>query len=242
MLHYAVFNCYRIGSRKWTRSINKNAVFFEKIMKKTIAAITVSLLCASAWAQTYDPANGEYYEVVAAQNIPWINAEEDALTMYYAGLEGHLVTLTSQAEDTFVGTLAQNTQLPGAGEVWAGGYQNPANEQVAGDGWTWVNNEGTFPGVDSTTPFANWNPGEPNDAGGPGSEQFLGLNLNGSDVGGFNDEGNLYYISGYVVEFDPSTVPSGGLATGYAPDGGSTAGLLGGVLTLLGIASRRLRK
>jgi hypothetical protein len=66
----------------------------------------------------------------------------------------------------------------------------------------------------------------------------LGLNLNGSDIGGFNDEGNLGYISGYVVEFDPNTVPGGGLV----PDGGSTAGLLGGALTLLGIASRRLRK
>jgi hypothetical protein len=61
-------------------------------------------------------------------------------------------------------------------------------------------------------------------------------------VGGFNDEGNLSLIEGYVVEFDPNTVPNGGLAPTYAPDGGSTAGLLGGVLTLLGIASRRLRK
>ncbi len=162
--------------------------------------------------------------------------------MYYGGYEGHLVTITSQAEDTFVGNLVQSTSLPGQGEVWAGGYQNPVTELVATAGWTWVNNEGTFPGVDSSAPFANWNPGEPNDAYGAGSEQYLGLNLNGSDVGGFNDEGNLYYISGYVVEFDPNTVGNGGLAPGYVPDAGSTMGLLSGALTLLGMASRRLRK
>jgi hypothetical protein len=99
---------------------------------------------------SYDSANGEYYEVVAAEYIPWINAEEDALTMYYGGFEGHLATLTSQAEDTFVGDLAESTSLPGAGEVWVGGYQNPITELVATAGWTWVNDEGTFPGVDST--------------------------------------------------------------------------------------------
>jgi hypothetical protein len=210
----------------------------DTTMKKTFVILTASLFCASAWAQTFDPANGEYYEVVAALNIPWINAEQDALTLNFGGFEGHLVTITSQAEDTFVGNLAENTSLPGQGEVWAGGYQNPITETDPTAGWTWVNNEGAFPGVSSTSPFANWNPGEPNDASGPGSEQYLGLNLNGNDIGGFNDEGNLFYISGYVVEFDPNTNPTGGLV----PDGGSTVALLGGALTMLGFASRRFRK
>jgi hypothetical protein len=207
-------------------------------MKKIFASIAVSLLCVSAWSTPmFDPANGEYYDVVSAANIPWLTAEQQALTMTYMGLEGHLVTITSAAEDSFVGNLIQNTTLSGGnGEVWAGGYQNPITELNAQAGWTWVNNEGTFPGVNSTSPYASWNNGEPNDVNGPGSEQYLGLNL--GTIGGFNDEGNLSEISGYVIEYDPNTIPSGGLV----PDSGSTVGLLAGAVTMLGIAARRFRK
>ncbi len=127
------------------------------------------------------------------------------------------------------------------GEFWLGGYQNPAGETTANAGWTWVNSEGTFPGVNgasgSHNSYSNWNPGEPNDAYGPGSEQYLGINL--GSPGGFNDEGNLGLIGGYVIEYDPHTVPNGGLVG--APDGGSTAFLLIGALSVLGI-SRRARE
>jgi hypothetical protein len=226
-----------IRSRKWTRSINNKRSTIDDIMKKTLGTLALSLLCASTWAQTYDPANNEYYQVVTGPNLPWLTAEQTALTMYYNGLEGHLVTITSQAEDTFVGNVVQAF---GAGEFWAGGYQNPVTELNASAGWTWVNNQGTFPGVNGAGGFdnaySNWNPGEPNDAYGEGSEQYLGLNR--GSVGGFNDEGNLSLIEGFVVEYDPLTVPNGGLA----PDGGSTAAFLGGALTLLGFVSRRFRK
>jgi hypothetical protein len=63
--------------------------------------------------------------------------------------------------------------------------------------WTWVNGEGSFPGFDSVSPYAHWNPGEPND--GFGLEQHLGLNW---FAGWFNDEANLNHITGYVVEYD----------------------------------------
>jgi hypothetical protein len=209
-------------------------------MKKTFASLAVSLLCVSAWSTPIlDPANGEYYDVVQDLNVPWLIAEQQALTMNFMGLEGHLVTITSGDEDTFVGNLIHTTSLPGGGEVWAGGYQNPANPASVSNpqaGWTWVNNEGTFPGVNSVSPYANWNNGEPNDFYGAGTEQYLGLNL--GTIGGFNDEGDLDFISGYVIEYDPNTIPGGGLV----PDGGSTAGLLTGALTMLGIAARRLRK
>ena len=208
-------------------------------MKKLFGTLTLSLLCASAWAQVQY--GSDYYEVISAPNIPWLTAEQDALSLYYLGLEGHLVTITTAGEDAFVGGVVQNA---GLGEVWTGGYQNPVTETDPAAGWTWVNNEGTFPGVDGAlgydNSYANWNGGEPNDYYGSASEQYMGLNLGAP--GGFNDEGNLSLIDGYVIEFDPATVPSGGLASGYVPDGGSTMALLGSALTLLGFTSRCLRK
>ena len=107
-----------------------------------------------------------------------------------------------------------------------------------------MNNEGTFPGVNgasgSDNSYSNWNPGEPNDAQGPGSEQYLGINH--GNVGGFNDEGDLSLIGGYVVEFDPNTVPGGGLPPGFVPDAASTSAMLMGSVTLMGLFSRKFRK
>ena len=196
----------------------------------------MALGSASSYGQLYDPSNGHYYEVISAPGITWMSAETAALSLYYMGLEGHLATVTSADEDTYVGNAVA---AAGSGEFWLGGYQNPKTETTATAGWTWVNGEGTFPGVNGASGFdnaySNWNPGEPNDAYGPGSEQYLGINL--GHLGGFNDEGNLGLIGGYVVEFDPYTNPNAGV-----PDGGATMALLGISLTGLAAFARRLRK
>jgi hypothetical protein len=207
-------------------------------MKKTIGLLGLTLVSATAGAQIVtNTVNGHYYEVISDPGATWISAETSALSLYYNGLEGHLATITSASEDMFVG---QAVALAGPGEFWLGGYQVPANELVATAGWTWVNGEGTFPGVNGLSGFnnnySNWNPGEPNDNYGPGSEQFLGINL--GNVGGFNDEGNLGLIGGYVIEFDPNTIPTGGLV----PDSSSTAALLIGSMTVLGGLYRRYRQ
>ena len=85
--------------------------------------------------------------------------------------------------------------------MWAGGYQTPANNPTATAGWTWVNGEGSFPGVTSASPYAHWASGEPNDAyRGEAPEQYLGLNFNNSD---WNDEAALQNIYGYVIKYRP---------------------------------------
>jgi hypothetical protein len=204
-------------------------------------AMTAGTLASQA--QVYDPSNGHYYQVISDRNVTWMDAEVAALSHYYnngsQNLEGHLATITSAGEDSYVGTAV--TTYGGSGEFWLGGYQNPNTETVPTAGWTWVNGEGAFPGVNGAAGFdnaySNWNPNEPNDAFGPGSEQYLGINL--GNVGGFNDEGDLNQIGGYVIEFDPNTDPTGGFAT---PDVASTAVLLSGALALMGVVSRRMRK
>jgi hypothetical protein len=208
------------------------------------AAATIASLAflgiASSNAQILDPANGHYYEVFRAPGITWINAENAALALpLFNGLQGHLATITDSAEDSYVG---QAVAAAGAGEFWLGGYQNPGNATTPTAGWTWVNSEGTFPGVNGGTgfdnPYSNWNSGEPNDFYGPGSEQFLGINL--GRAGGFNDEGYLPLIGGYVVEFDPNTVPGGGLVG--VPDVAGTMALLGMSFTGMAVFARRLKK
>jgi hypothetical protein len=203
-------------------------------MKKLATVITGCLLGASAWSVPVQwsasaGGNDHWYDVVYAPELPWASARIAALGMTYDGLQAHLATVTSQGELEF---LDNQVVSMGFGEMYVGGYQNPENETDPQAGWTWVNGEGAFPGFTSSSPFANWNAGEPNDAYGPGSEQWLGINWQG---GAFNDEGNLANIWGYIVEYDPTTFND-------VPDSGTTVALLGGVLTLLGLASRRFRK
>lgn len=201
-------------------------------MKQIIAGLVTSLSCACLWA-TPVGYGGHFYDVVVDSQITWQDARAAALSRTYSGLQGHLVTITSAGEDLAVGNMM--AQASAGGEFWAGGFQNPLGETDPRAGWTWVNGEGAFPGVngDPSGIFTNWNGGEPNDAYGAGSEQYLGLNL--GSVGGFNDEGNLSLIAGYVIEYDPTTIND-------VPDGGEAAFALFTALAALShFASRRRR-
>jgi hypothetical protein len=60
---------------------------------------------------SYDAQNGHYYEVVSAPGVGWMNAEQYALTMYYNGLEGHLVIITSADENASVMNVVQRAGL-----------------------------------------------------------------------------------------------------------------------------------
>jgi hypothetical protein len=110
-------------------------------------------------------------------------------------------------------------------EVYVGGYQ-PAGSPTA-DGWTWVNGEGSIAGSNSGVGYANWLLGEPNDAGT--GESHLAIGLGGAF--GWNDEGALGNIGGFIVEYDVpipvsqctdsngcETIPGGG-QTLYLPPG-----------------------
>ena len=84
----------------------------------------------------------------------WQQARDVAASYSYAGMPGHLVTVTSQDEHNFL--LAQ---LPNRTECWIGLYQDrtaPDYSEPAG-GWRWITGE----------PYA-WNDwrGEPNNANG----------------------------------------------------------------------------
>ena len=174
-------------------------VSMRRLVRNLLCGLVLSVVVSSpAWA-TPIPFGTHYYDVIAAPGLTWDAARAAALSGFYLGLQGHLVTITSLAEDTAVFNMIQQR---GLGEMWAGAYQNPISQTNPQLGWTWVNFEGAFPGVNSVSPYAHWAGGEPNDFYGPGSEQYMGLNFNS----GWNDEAALQNIAGYVIEYDPTTV------------------------------------
>ena len=100
----------------------------------------------------------------------------------------NLATITTKSEDEFINSsFFGGSDIAFAGEVWLGGFQSPAEKNKLA-GWTWVTGE--------TWNYTNWSPGEPNDAYGPGSEQYLG----GNWFSKWNDEKALGNIKGFLVE------------------------------------------
>jgi len=155
------------------------------------------------------PATGHYYEFVDDVGITWTDAELAASNRTYFGLQGYLVTLTSQEEADFSGS-----QAPGVG--WIG-----ANDVAVEGEWRWVTGpeagtlfwQGGVGGTEVT--FAFWNNNEPNDYPdgpvNPGDENYAHITsvLTTNTPGSWNDlpnagSGGNYSAQGYVVEYGGS--------------------------------------
>ncbi|MFS4456694.1 C-type lectin domain-containing protein [Maribacter sp. 2304DJ31-5] len=145
------------------------------------------------------PATQHYYEFVADPGITWTDAEIAASNRTYFGLQGYLVTLTSQEEADFSGSQAQ-------GVGWIG-----ATDTAVEGEWRWVTGpeagtqfwNGAAGGTELT--FAFWNNLEPNDYGG--NEDYAHITDNSIGImGSWNDLPNAgatgpYAAQGYVVEY-----------------------------------------
>jgi hypothetical protein len=169
--------------------------------------------------------NGHYYEFVRAPGIDWTSAHIGAQASVYNGLPGHLATLTAEPENVFVASLVDGVvSYPGDPssdsvlEAWVGGFQFPSDELDSSKGWRWVHGEGTIATLNGSSPYANWFTGEPNDWLGLASENHMGIWGNdgyGNTIGSWNDEGGLWNISGYLVEYEASRVPEGGASVTF---------------------------
>lgn len=160
-----------------------------------------------------NPANGHYYErVTMPGNAPAASNAAQSRSVY--GVAGHLVTLTSAAENQWVLDNLDGDYLRGH---WLGGYQPFGSPEPAGN-WRWVTGE--------PWSYSNWNPGEPNNAGG--NEDWLEYWFSGT-LGGWNDVASTSVSrtsgTGYVVEYPvpaPVTLSGTVVLQDYL---GSTAGV-----------------
>lgn len=147
------------------------------------------------WAVA-DGGNGHFYELVTTP-LTFDQASAAAQASTFMGVSGHLVTITSAAEQAFLDTLnptnidawigASDTDHEGVFE-WVTG---PEAGQVF---WT---------AADGTITYSNWNSGEPNNWGSSGEdfvEGWFGGQADWNDIAGTAS-------NAYIVEYSISAIP-----------------------------------
>jgi hypothetical protein len=152
-----------------------------------IGSISVSEATPVQWSSSVG-GNDHWYELILDSNISWTEANNMANAM-----SGHLATLTSDAENSFVfSELAIGDNL-----IWLGGFQPTGSTEPDG-GWQWVTGE--------TWDYTNWASGEPNNNTWGADENslvFWGSN------GAWNDSPanwTNYSNGGYVVEYESAAL------------------------------------
>ncbi|MCI0362756.1 MAG: hypothetical protein L0Y44_12670 [Phycisphaerales bacterium] len=156
--------------------------------------------------------NGHGYEYVEGFLIGWDEASAVAQAMTFAGVNGHLATITDGSEQYFINSIPSFD--PGffpefAIGMWLGGFQADPTD-APDEGWSWVTGE--------EWSFTNWGKGEPNDAFKP--ESHLAMYVPGAELGkGWGDYPGAAFswfgISGFLVEYDvpaPSALALVGMA------------------------------
>ena len=111
-----------------------------------------------------------YVQVVGNLAVDWEEAKAIAESLSHRGVQGHLVTITSQGEQDFVASIFDG------GRTWIGLTDDPAyggtesfgqpNPQV--DGWVWITGE--------PVTYTNWyNTNVPNNSDNSGCAENFGM-------------------------------------------------------------------
>jgi len=133
-------------------SLNPKSVGASSLALLVVGVLVIGLLPATVEAGSpggepvLNPDNGHYYEWYNdGAGYGFLGAQALAESRQFNGVPGHLVTVTSAAEENF---LAANFPL-GTVRYWVGG----TDEGSEGD-WYWITGE--------PWGYENWGPGEPN--------------------------------------------------------------------------------
>jgi len=154
--------------------------------------------------------NGHFYEYVTG-TVSWEEARDAAAARTYLGRPGHLVTITSPEENTFV---AQSFDAESDRFAWIGA----SDEAVEGE-WRWmVGPEAGMQFANERTPtppfnFAPWGEMEPNNFDHAGQrEHWAGINLGSPttfDATAFSEWGDTLMrpgnFPGFIVEYSENS-------------------------------------
>jgi hypothetical protein len=162
---------------------------------------------AGVWyyAPVRDPATGHWYQVgLAVGFVTWDVARAAAEAQTYSGYQGHLATITSAAENSFVKSFLSNSKPIGF-PLWLGGYQEKGATDYSepAGGWRWV--------TDEAWSYSDWLPGQPDNLRstyGGDADALAFNNLQGWDNFAYSSFSGLG-VPGYVVEYEPAppTIP-----------------------------------
>ena len=203
-------------------------------MKKLLVALGVAALSTGAMAQYsgstvyQNTSNGHYYQIFSGQ-VNWNIAYTYTNSLSHQGYQGHLATITSAAENTWlINTFGGSTLA----DKVIGGIQ-AAGSLTRDSGWSWVTGE--------TWDYTNWSSGEPNDEFNPteiGRENALQIKGDVTD-GSWNDLPFTYFpLNGFLVEYSAPLNPGNNAVP--EPSEWAAMGLLGA--GLLGLVVRGRKK
>lgn len=184
---------------------------------------------ASAWSSVVlwdeqSGGTGHYYKfVLTDQNPTWHEARDAAANSLYLGRRGHLLTVNSSAEHTFIES------------IWAGQFVNSAQRNAT---WAWIgltdeNEEGNFEWITGEPlTFTAWNIGQPNNEIYRGQDEdyvHYWFAVDGEPFS-WNDSvspaanANNGLQIGYFVEYSPASVPEPAITSLLALTGIFAAG------------------
>ena len=158
-----------------------------------------------------------YYEYVPADSISWADANTAASASVFFGVNGHLATVTSSAENNFLATGVADFSAYAnlLAIVWLGGYVNSSNigSWMVGPeaGQQFSNGQTPLNGM-----YTNWGGIEPNNAPSGLEMQVGTLNWFGITQGKWADARNGLSspctefcdpIVGYFVEYENVVTP-----------------------------------
>jgi len=152
----------------------------------------------------YSQETGSFYQFVD-NSVSWNAARTAANSATLNGVSGHLVTITSAAENNIVYQLgvdngADNSTGVGGNRIWLAGTDEVADQQ-----WVWSD------GAESDIQFSqaanarnnfyeNWGSGQPNNSGGAQTRATMWFN-GGADDSTWDDR-NDSDTHDYVIEWD----------------------------------------
>lgn len=158
-----------LGSPPDSGAGDKESMMISKMSAVGVVSVMMASQAGAANAVQWrveDGGNGHWYRFNAAQSN-W-----DAAQASSVAVGGHLVTITSPEERSFILQLRQAGGNIGKW-CWFGGYVS-----ATGCTWSWVTNEPFF--------YTNWLPGQPN-CGSP-TERISSLGVDWGDMFGTYDD------------------------------------------------------